>query len=92
MEAEALRLDNDGSELRSHAFQDLAKECGIALRFIAPGKPNQSAFIERFDKAYREVLSAYLFESIGQARELWEDCRSITTMCGPTNPSAGCRH
>jgi putative transposase len=61
---EALRLDN-GSELTSHAFPDWARERGIALRFIKPGKPNQNAYIERFNKTYREeVLNAYLFESI----------------------------
>ena len=67
---EALRLDN-GSEPTSHAFIDWAAERGIALRFIAPGKPNQSAYIERFNKTYRdEVLSAYLFETIEQLQEI----------------------
>lgn len=70
---EALRLDN-GSELTSHAFQDWAKERRIALRFIAPGKPNQNAFIERFNKTYREeVLSAYLFETIDQVQQISDD-------------------
>jgi putative transposase len=70
---EALRLDN-GSELTSHAFQDWARERGIALRFIEPGKPNQNAYIERFNKTYREeVLSAYLFESIDQVQQITDD-------------------
>ena len=70
---EALRLDN-GSELTSHAFQDWARERGIALRFIQPGKPNQNAYIERFNKTYREeVLSAYLFESIEQVQQITDD-------------------
>jgi putative transposase len=70
---EALRLDN-GSELTSHAFQDWARERGIALRFIEPGKPNQNAYIERFNKTYREeVLSAYLFESIEQVQRITDD-------------------
>jgi putative transposase len=55
----ALRLDN-GSELTSHTFVDWAKDRGIALRFIEPGKPNQNAYIERFNRTYREeVLSAH---------------------------------
>jgi putative transposase len=61
----ALRLDN-GSELTSHAF--------VALRFIDPGKPNQNAFIERFNRSYRtEVLNAYLFESLDQVQQITDD-------------------
>jgi putative transposase len=68
----ALRMDN-GSELTSHAFVDWAKERQIALRFIDPGKPNQNAFIERFNRTYRtEVLDAYVFESVAQVQEITE--------------------
>ena len=67
---DALRLDN-GSELTSHAFVDWAKDRRIALRFIEPGKPNQNAYIERFNRTYRdEVLGAYLFESIEQVQQI----------------------
>jgi len=70
---DALRLDN-GTELTSHAFVEWAKEQGIELRFIEPGKPNQNAFIERFNKTYRtEVLNAYVFESIEQVQQITED-------------------
>lgn len=66
----ALRLDN-GTELASHAFIDWAKDPGIALRSIEPGKLNQNAFIERFNRTYRnEVLSAYLFGSIGEVQQI----------------------
>ena len=69
----ALRLDN-GSELTAHAFVDWAKDRQIDLRFIAPGKPNQNAFIERFNKTYRtEVLNAYVFESVEQVQEITDD-------------------
>lgn len=68
----ALRLDN-GSELTAHAFVDWAKERAIALRFIDPGKPNQNAFIERFNKTYRtEVLNAYVFESLDDVQQITE--------------------
>ncbi len=66
----ALRLDN-GSELTSHAFVIWAQERTIELRFIEPGKPNQNAFIERFNRTYRtEVLNAYVFESIEQVQQI----------------------
>ena len=66
----ALRLDN-GSELTSHAFVTWAQEREIELRFIEPGKPNQNAFIERFNRTYRtEVLNAYVFESIEEVQRI----------------------
>jgi putative transposase len=68
----ALRLDN-GSELTSIAFTEWCQDQGIELRFIQPGKPDQNAYIERFNKTYREeVLSAYVFESLEQIREITE--------------------
>jgi putative transposase len=63
----AVRLDN-GSELTSIAFTEWC-----ARLFIQPGKPDQNAFIERFNKTYRdEVLDAYVFDSIEQVREITE--------------------
>jgi putative transposase len=63
-----------GSELTSIAFTEWCAERGIELRFIQPGKPDQNAFIERFNKTYRdEVLDAYVFESIDRVRMITED-------------------
>ena len=68
----ALRLDN-GSELTSTAFTEWCAEQLIELRFIQPGKPDQNAFIERFNKTYRnEVLDAYVFDSLEQVRDITE--------------------
>jgi putative transposase len=68
-----IRLDN-GSELRAQAFVDWCANKGIKLRFIQPGKPDQNAYIERFNRTYRnEVLDAYVFEDLEQVRVITEE-------------------
>ena len=47
----ALRLDN-GPELTAQVFVDWCDERRIALHYIQPGKPDQNAFIERFNRSY----------------------------------------
>ena len=53
---EAIRLDN-GPEMTSHTFVDWARDLGTRLMFIQPGKPNQNAFIERFNRSFRTEVS-----------------------------------
>ncbi|MBN3342775.1 IS3 family transposase [Pectobacterium brasiliense] len=67
---DAIRLDN-GPEMISGAFTEWAARKGIAIRYIQPGKPNQNAFIERFNRTYRtEVLDAHLFANIEQVQAI----------------------
>jgi putative transposase len=65
---QAMRMDN-GPEMTSQGFADWAERHGVKLLCIQPDKPNQNAFIERFNKSFSvEVLDANLFNSISEAR------------------------
>jgi len=70
---EAIRLDN-GPELTAHKFVEWAEKHKIELRYIQPGKPNQNAFIERFNKSYREeILDANLFNTLAEVQEATDE-------------------
>lgn len=73
---EVIRTDN-GPEFTSHAFRNWCAEKGIRNLFIQPGKPAQNAYIERFNRLFREdILDAYLFDDLTQVRilaEKWMD-------------------
>lgn len=72
---QAIRMDN-GPEMTSAKFVSWAEQQGIELRYIQPGKPNQNAFVERFNKSVRqEVLDAWLFDSLAQAQQILEGWR-----------------
>ncbi len=70
---QALRLDN-GPELTAQVFTDWCQQQGLTLHYIQPGKPDQNAFIERFNRTYRnEILDAYVFASIREVQRLTDD-------------------
>ena len=67
-----VRVDN-GPELVAEAFVEWCTAQRIGLGYIQPGKPDQNAFIERFNRTYREeVLDTHLFESLDQVRAITE--------------------
>jgi putative transposase len=66
---QVLRTDN-GPEFLGEAFVQWARNHGMAIQYIQPGKPNQNAFIERFNRTFREeVLDQYLFVRLEDVRE-----------------------
>ena len=67
---EVLRVDN-GPEFLSSELVTWAESVGMMILYIQPGEPNQNAYIERFNRTYREeVLNLYLFASLTEVREI----------------------
>ncbi len=72
-----IRVDN-GPEFISKIFLNWAKEKDIKINHIQPGKPAQNAYIERFNRTYREeILNQHWFEDIYQVRILTEKWMEI---------------
>lgn len=68
-----IRVDN-GPEFRSAVFTVWCESEGIKIHYIQPGKPTQNAYIERFNRNFRqEVLNAYLFENLHSVRVIASD-------------------
>jgi putative transposase len=69
----AIRCDN-GPEMTSQRFSEWCEQERIEVRYIQPGKPDQNAYVERFNRSFRqEVLDAYLFGSIEEAQDLSDE-------------------
>ena len=68
-----IRVDN-GPEFISHHMVAWEEKHSVKIEYIQPGKPAQNGFIERFNRTYREeVLDAYLFSSLDEARRITAD-------------------
>lgn len=66
---EVIILDN-GPEMISFELDQWAYKNNVKLHFIDPGKPTQNAFIESFNRTFRdECLSMHWFSDLEDARE-----------------------
>ena len=64
-----LRVDN-GPEYVSAALQAWASRRGIGISYIQPGKPQQNAYVERYNRTVRtEWLGQYIFQSIEEVQD-----------------------
>lgn len=67
---DVLRTDN-GPEFLGAAFANWCRDNNVMIDYIEPGKPNQNAYIERFNRTYRtEVLDTWLFRNLNEVREI----------------------
>ncbi len=65
----AIRCDN-GPEYISDTLNQWAMERAIRLEYIQPGKPQQNAYIERYNRTVRyDWLSQYLFDAIEEVQD-----------------------
>lgn len=72
---DTIRVDN-GSEFIAKVFKQWCSRNQVEIQYIQPGKPMQNAYVERFNRTFREdVLDAYIFEDIKQVRKQAEDWR-----------------
>jgi len=68
-----IRTDN-GPEFLSKKFVEWSNKKGIVIQYIQPGKPAQNAYIERFNRTYREdVLDANLFSAINEVQIITDE-------------------
>ena len=73
---QALVLDN-GPEFTSKALVAWAKDSGVRLHFITPGKPTENGYIESFNGKLRdECLNLNWFQELADARVMIENWRT----------------
>jgi hypothetical protein len=91
----AMIVSDNGTELTSTAVLRWSQERQVEWHYIAPGKPQQNAFIESFNGRLRdELLNETLFGSLSHAREalaIWKnDYNTVRQPPTPKSPLLEC--
>jgi transposase InsO family protein len=93
-----IRCDN-GPENISGTIQNWARDWGIQFEYIQPGKPQQNAYVERFNRTVRyEWLSQYYWSSIEEVQDfatqwMWSYNHDRPNMAlGGVHPKAASGH
>ena len=69
-------VSDNGTEFTSKAILKWANANGVEWHYIAPGKPQQNAFVESFNARFRdEMLNGEVFYSLREAQILIEQWR-----------------
>lgn len=85
----AIRSDN-GPEFISKCLTQWCEARKITLQYIQPGQPSQNAYIERFNRLFREdVLDAYVFEDLKQLKTLAEEWKTDYNLNHPHSSLGG---
>jgi putative transposase len=83
-------VSDNGTELTSRAVLDWTNRTGIEWHYIAPGKPQQNAFVESFNARLRdECLNEEVFGSMAEARVVIENWRCDFNTARPHSAHGG---
>ena len=68
---------NNGPEFISYKLREWCSSKQIKIQYIQPGRPMQNAYVERKNGSLRrELLNAYLFDSLQEVRIMCEEWRT----------------
>lgn len=85
-------VSDNGTELVSHAGLRFTEAAGIKWHSIAPGKPVQSVFVERFNGRLRdERLNEHVLSSLAEARRIIENWRIDDNTSAPMRAKVASR-